>query len=580
MAVFIDQSFTLGLDVALNGTTNGAGQQWAATSGSSPYGDGNNGLYAPAGDGVSFLDAVPPGVTQWGEIEFWVYSDAGQIGFILHNPGATSNRDGFEFAYTASTSYIIGYEGGFDLVDSEAASVNVGALNTLRGGVVWNSGTSTHDLTLKLNGTTLNTATFATLTDAGKLALHLVTSNTVSTGMHIRRVRVAELEADLDAAPPVLDDMGTDNAAIVKSPCNWEQDATALRTNQLSAYCGWKFSGTYCEIDVTDCVASLDTEPGLIAGDWPKIAWQINGGPFQYHQLATGDTVIELADDGDLTGNTEIFLVVCALNNGYDLYTTGGYYFGINEIRVLDGETLTAPTQYSENWLLYGDSTVAGWNSESIASVALMATTDATTAFPLLLRKMKQAEIGVKAVGGQGWCVGPNNDDFPPLYTPANDTESTWNKTRAGVSILSAGNFPVHVHRIITIQGRNDHASAVSDANVQASLEGFYTDSRTAAAWQIAAGEPPVKHDIVVPFGGGKRSILTSTAATLRTTNPDVTLHDLFTDLESNFDATGAATATEYSYDQIHPGDHQIHGIIAGRLAVALTTGPNRTVSH
>jgi hypothetical protein len=521
MAIIFDQSFTLGENVALVGTTH-AGTEWELTNGSSPYGSGADSLYAPAGDGVVFNDGTMPGVNQVGEIEFWAYSDIGQTGFILHNPGVLGNRNGFEFAYTSGSTYIIGYNGGFSHVDGpDAASINLGALNKLRGIVAWTG--ATHNLTIKLNGTTISTSQYAGLTDAGKLALHLVGTTAITpafTGLQIKRVRVAENEADLDEAPPEEEEeYAVTNPLIYHNLAGYDvaDDGLSMQTGNEGTPIRVKFTG-YSGMKI-DTPTALLSALGYGATDYPLIGWRgfcsdktvISGSAL----LASGMTEMTIASGLDTakTYEFEVYIETFpSITTGHAW--TGGYdvpyrwRIGPNIRLTGTGGTLLQATVRPLQAIQFCDSTglSLGTNGTNLSHLGA----DARKGWVMAGAEGENADVVNASVGSSGWGYGTGA--IPSVLT-------LWKLTSAGRPRDCSGLGEMRFRL-----GENDQDfSPTSDAVVAANMETLVDDIRTDTTTGVAAD---VLITIEIPFGRGKSAIITATAEALMASDDNIRLVD------------------------------------------------------
>jgi lysophospholipase L1-like esterase len=155
-------------------------------------------------------------------------------------------------------------------------------------------------------------------------------------------------------------------------------------------------------------------------------------------------------------------------------------------------------------------------------------------------------EVGVAAYSGQGWTIG-GQTNAPPLFTPGNDTLSSWNKLYTGQSRSFAGLDYI----IILNMGGNDTRQSATDAAVTASVSGVLAAIR---------GANSTAKIIVVPsYEGDKFAAIQAGFNNYQTATPDskcLFVDPGLTTTEQNAinAASGsAANATYLSTDGIHP---------------------------
>jgi len=162
------------------------------------------------------------------------------------------------------------------------------------------------------------------------------------------------------------------------------------------------------------------------------------------------------------------------------------------------------------------------------------------------------------AFGRLGWTVY-GNGNVPPVYTPGNDSLSSWNK----IDSKHARNFTGQLDYIVIGHGTND--GGAPDANVEASAFGWLVAQRAAVTSATSI-------IIVVPFGGFKEAALTEVYTTYQQKYNDQQTY--FVDLG----APGQEGLTSFvnggtwqSEDGIHPNVWR-DGQLGAMLALAIGT--------
>jgi len=341
------------------------------------------------------------------------------------------------------------------------------------------------------------------------------------------------------------------DAGFYFSPGNWYISGTSYAlTPSAGAY--FYFRGTF-----TDATMGLDTSA---LGSNPLIMrCSLDGSAWSDSDIQ-GLSSIQLVGSAANTDHT----VTCVYRGrtGIDSWNTPSDGWKITGLTLNTGATTTAPAVKPCKMLILGDSRVEGRNLLSIGEAAAQ---DATLAIPFMIGSAYRCEIGVVAYAALGWgSIGVTN--VPPLFTPSDDTNSSWNKIFSGHSRTFGTAYDYIVELDI---GGADYNNSVSDATVTASVAGFLPALRAAA--------PSAKIIVVLSYDGKKNSAITAGYVAYQNSTPDrnATLVDpalSATEVALIFGPT-CGTANLLTTDCVHPntyGQSQIGSKVLQRMQVWL----------
>jgi hypothetical protein len=197
---------------------------------------------------------------------------------------------------------------------------------------------------------------------------------------------------------------------------------------------------------------------GAVASRYPILAWSVNGGPYQSHQLAAGETSVVLA-----TGvtNPVIDLYIEGMSPFEDRYTGD---VPPNSVKItgflVASNTLTAAAVKPGNvWLNIGDSIMAGDAALYAAGQGRppdddwAAADDARASYGYLLARHYGCQETRLAYGGYDWAGGLAN--VPALATLIDQKTST-------ISRLTGG-FLNPIPNVVLINLGENGAPALSD---------------------------------------------------------------------------------------------------------------------
>ena len=249
---------------------------------------------------------------------------------------------------------------------------------------------------------------------------------------------------ETSATPAALNDIAVTDSSMFLSPYNWRlSGSTYAETNNPGAYLKTKFSGASCTllIDTTN-------QSGLSAGNYPAVAYSVNGGVWTRAQITSGQTTLSLAS-GLGSGPHTLEMVVVGAWWQSDRWNTPVSALRITGLRLGTGGALSAPTLQSGRAILFADSNGEGY--EALAVGVTVANQDAGQAFPLLLSRALGCEIGVIGFAGQGYITA-GGGNVPALST-------AWDDYSSGNSRLSGGLLSPVPDYLISTHGQNDGSS-------------------------------------------------------------------------------------------------------------------------
>lgn len=242
------------------------------------------------------------------------------------------------------------------------------------------------------------------------------------------------------------------------SPYNWRPGMSAI-TNTPGAYFKVRFSGTSCSLVVD--VSSLS---GQSAGDYPAIAYSVDGGVWTRYQLTSSDEILSLAS-GLADTNHDLIVVLVGAYYTVDRWTTPVMALTVTGLMLDGGKSLSSPTTYSGRCIVYGDSNGEGY--EALTHGVSVANQDAGQAYPLLIGRAFECEVGVVAFAAQGYTA-TGGGNVP-------DLEDAWDFYYSGQSRLDTGLFSPEPDYIFCMMGQND------SSGVQTAVENLIAAWRTAA---------------------------------------------------------------------------------------------------
>lgn len=309
---------------------------------------------------------------------------------------------------------------------------------------------STGAKTISATGLTAATAYYAHLMheDSSANQSNVVTSAQFTTAAGVNTISVTD-------------------AALFFSPYNWyKSGSTYAQTVNPGAYIKTQFTGTSVKLNVD---VTPQTGASVSAGNYPAIIYSVDGAAWTRYQLQSSDTQLTLGTGlTDTTHTLDIVFVGVAWNSN-DRWTTPALCLRITGLELDSGDALVAPTTYANRLIVFDDS--HGEGHEILAAGVSVANQDASQAYPYILGRAFNAEVGVVAFAGQGYTASVATANVP-------DLEDAWDFIYGTNSRLTAGAFTDgEPDWIVSGHGDNDSNNAAVATAV----------SNLIAAWRAAA---------------------------------------------------------------------------------------------
>lgn len=326
--------------------------------------------------------------------------------------------------------------------------------------------------------------------------------------------QVAIYDAQLEPAWS-YDSVAYDNAAIYYSPHNWDDTGTVRRTVNPGAYIKLQFTGTRFAVEVTPTSWSRENE----------LAWQVDGGSIQRHEIPANIGYMDLAQGlDDTTHSITIWFqeVRSYSQDRWSLSNDNG--IEVAGFRIDSGKAVSAPaTTHNATALFLGD---------SITEAAVDADDNrANKSWAAQLADLRSWEHGQVGFSYQGWTYMLAGTNVP-------DGEASWDLFYDGASKLSGGLFVDEPDNLLLNWGENDATLGSNDpVAVEASAENVLAAIRAAA--------PNANIFLVVPFTGAMRSAVTDAFNDYQSASPDANCYLI---------DTGYTSAADYdNSDGKHP---------------------------
>lgn len=346
--------------------------------------------------------------------------------------------------------------------------------------------------------------TDSTYSSAGKVGVWLDSSSNDSSG-----IQVAQLTAT-DILPPTT--IAVSDANIFWSPYGWRANGTTwMQTANTGTYVKFGFSGTSLSVNVDVSTLTGISQP---SNEYPKIRYSVDNGAWTTYQLKSTDTSVSVASALVVGNHTfEMHVVNTFTAPGSDRWATPLLIVRITGFNVDNGSATVACAGNivirPKRAIFFGDSIGEGVYALSFIDYAT--SDDATTSFVELVSWALNAEFGNICFGGQGYTITSAYGGAHMLYDASSPTASAWRNYDANTSRLSSGLLTPAPDYIVCNHGTNDFVNGASDAQVEAAIVGFMQAVRVAS--------PLAKIIIVVPFGGFKRTAVTTGFNTANVSN-------------------------------------------------------------
>lgn len=340
----------------------------------------------------------------------------------------------------------------------------------------------------------------------------------------------------------------TTDTSVVLSPYNWRVGAAGTGSSQA-----WN-PGSYARIYVTGSTSMIIyTDTNSTFGSY---AYSVDNGVLS--TLATipssGQISITLPDS---SAHYVTLVLADSQRTGTGSYRWGGVaYLGIKAYSLGAGGTpnpsAAIAAKGSKNILIFGDSITDGQQAQD-------GTSNVVYDYSYFLgESLKQQgfEYGIVGASGVGFAV-TGGGGVPPVYTPGNATQTSYDKVDSTNSRLVAGKFSPSPDIIYFNLGTNDALHAGSAATLSAWL----TLLRVAA--------PSALILVGIPFAGYYRSNITTQFNSYQTATPDPNTQIIDLNIDSRI------TNLVYTQgDNVHPnawGHANIASLLIAKLSLAYT---------
>jgi len=340
---------------------------------------------------------------------------------------------------------------------------------------------------------------------------------------------------------------------------NWAKNgSSSVHTANPGAYFKVGFTGT--------SVALNFDETSSPNAAFMNIWYSIDDAKFT--QVGVPVQVVGSLGFGKGLANGSHLLEVYVYNSqqGDDRWVGPACSFKITGLVLDPGATTIKPSLRSKRLIAYGDSITEGVQA-LCQSGGDLGSNAAINTWAFSLAAALDAEISVVAFGRLGWTIS-GNGGVPPVFTPGNDAQSSWNKidSKAARSFSPNPDYIVIAHGTndggVCTPSANDGLNGRSDADVSASVTGWLVAQRAAA--------PSTRIVVIIPFGGFCLNAITTGLNNYKTQAPSD--NNVFL---VNLGAAGARGlsafngGTQEACDGIHPltvRDGQLGAMLAGAI--------------
>lgn len=356
---------------------------------------------------------------------------------------------------------------------------------------------------------------------------------------------------NLAATSPTI--VAMTDANIFYSPGNWLTGATPASPNSGS-YLKFGFNGT-------GCILNLNTT--TLGANAAYLKYSVDGLPWIFTNISGISSLAIIG--GQASGNHQVFIGYAGRTVGADAWSGNPPTDAWKPIGlvVVGGTTTVAPVLLSGRMLVFTDSRGEAYDVLGPQGTAVVQ--DAFRSAAFMWAESQGCEVGLVGYSGQGWTIG-GQTNVPPIFTPGNDTLSSWNKLWAG----QARSFSGLTYLTFLNLGGNDTRNGASDAAVTATVSGVLA--------AVRAQNGSMKIFDFPSYEGDKFSAIQTGHTNYQTATPDPTCFfrdiGLSTAQKSaiNANSGSAANATFITSDGIHPDTYGqslvgSHVVQVGQLA-------------
>ena len=308
---------------------------------------------------------------------------------------------------------------------------------------------------------------------------------------------------------PAVQDIAVTNSALFFAPyATYSDGGGALAANNVKAsstLAKWTTPGSYLEFKVTVSGGAgsvsllLDTTStnGVTANECPILSYGYDDRPHSTNQLvySASPVVLTLATGlGSATYTFRVEFKAIGLNTPGDRWTTPAQAVTITGVRIDASASISASTRRTKNLIVFGDSLAEGAGCIAAADPNgdVNATdNDGIQAFPSLIARALDAEIGQIAYGGCGFIRGIDNavasSTNPSLYS-ATAANRFHDRYFNGASRLVTSAYSPVPDYIVVMMGYNDGGSLTA-GNVTDTVNSIRT-AAGASAWLFILPDP------------------------------------------------------------------------------------------
>lgn len=571
--------------------------------------DSSAGLQTALGTGFAITYDTNPSTTFMGKLS--VQNNSGILlttdiaALWAENVAQTVHVTGVGTAWNGSTSFTYGgvAVGSTSVTSSTTATltINPGAsvrsamLSDGTGSVVLSAvtpaistsptflpaGTTENVLTVSGQGTTWNSTPPTWTIDSGAtITDHSVVNDftarvTISTPATGQKMTLTDTASGAACFVDSNFSLHPGDADFYFTEYNWLKTGSAsIETIHPGAYVQTVFVGdkVYATFDVSKLVSG-----SVAAGSYPWIEYAIDGGAPQVFQLAssTGQMLLTVPTSLSVAAHT---LQIWYLKQGASAINRWAYPSTNSVIidSIITNGSFQAPALQPKKMLVFGDSISQGYTGDSTGTTLIQDSTKAC--WPGVAAGLS-ANASVVAVNGLGLTVG-GDGGVVPLFTPGNDTQSSWDKFNSAFSRLVGGRFSPAPDHIFIVHGTNDKINGPGGVPV---LDSVITAAATPFLAALRQAAPAAWIFLVVPPGQYSASALTTGFQNYQASaiDPKCVLIPLGNAIAVGMNSAsfGSPTGTWTSPDGTHPRQVQ-NQIIQGAIlqAVHLAINPVKRI--
>lgn len=315
------------------------------------------------------------------------------------------------------------------------------------------------------------------------------------------------------------------NAAIVYSPYNWLVGSGAAETINPGAYFKTCFTGSSITLNfnVTNNATPV-----------PQLWYSIDGQPYIQIESLAATEALTMPTTTTAWALHTLLVVVKSTSEFVTRWTPQDAAVILTSITLANGATVSVPSVFPANILIYGDSITEGYHTVNSNGSGTNDCdgSDSTLAYSCLESPLG-SEVGVVGFGGQRLAITGGQGGVPALIT-------SYNLLWSG----QARTFTPAPNLILINIGTNDFTNGVSQATYQAAMITLLDD--------LLAACPSSKIAVMQPFQGWGTTF-TPTMLAQCTAAIQAAIASVGSGLISYISTTGMFTSANPSVDGVHP---------------------------